>query len=84
MAIGYFMLKRSNRWKDLWFRIRKKTVEFQIQQEERKTSKRQRIERDLNQILDKIHRDGLENLTSEEQERLYDSSRALSRYKKKD
>ena len=84
MAIGYFMLKRSNRWKDLWFRIRKKTVEFQIQQEERKTSKRQRIERDLNQILDKIHRDGLENLTSEEQERLYDSSRALSRHKKKD
>ena len=84
MAIGYFMLKRSNRWKDLWFRIRKKTVEFQIQQEERKTSKRQRIERDLNQILDKIHRDGLENLTSEEQERLYDSSRVLSRHKKKD
>ena len=59
-------------------------MEFQIQQEERKTSKRQRIERDLNQILDKIHRDGLENLTSEEQERLYDSSRALSRHKKKD
>ena len=84
MAIGYFMLKRSIRWKDLWFRIRKKTVEFQIQQEERKTSKRQRIERDLNQILDKIHRDGLENLTPEEQERLYDSSRALSRHKKKD
>ena len=84
MAIGYFMLKRSNRWKDLWFRIRKKTVEFQIQQEGKKTSKRQRIERDLNQILDKIHRDGLENLTSEEQERLYDSSRVLSRHKKKD
>ena len=59
-------------------------MEFQIQQEERKTSKRQRIERDLNQILDKIHRDGLENLTSEEQERLYDSSRVLSRHKKKD
>lgn len=84
MAIGYFMLKRSIRWKDLWFRIRKKTVEFQIQQEARKTSKRQRIERDLNQILDKIHREGLENLTSEEQERLYDSSRTLSRHKKKD
>ena len=84
MVIGYFMLKRSIRWKDLWFRIRKKTVEFQIQQKERKTSKRQRIERDLNQILDKIHRDGLENLTPEEQERLYDSSRALSRHKKKD
>ena len=84
MAIGYFMLKRSIRLKDLWFRIRKKTVEFQIQQEERKISKRQRIERDLNQILDKIHHDGLANLTSEEQERLYDSSRALSRHKKKD
>ncbi|SVA44538.1 uncharacterized protein METZ01_LOCUS97392 [marine metagenome] len=84
MAIGYCMLKRSIRWKDLWFRIRKKTVEFQIQQKERKTSNRQRIERDLDQILDKIHRDGLENLTPEEQDRLYDSSRALSRHKKKD
>ena len=84
MAIGYFMLKRSMKWKDLWFRIRKKTVEFQIQQEERKTSKYQKMERDLDQILDKIHREGLENLTPEEQERLYDSSRALSRHKKKD
>jgi len=77
-------LKRSMKWKDLWFRIRKKTVEFQIQQEERKTSKYQKMERDLDQILDKIHREVLENLTPEEQERLYDSSRALSRHKKKD
>ena len=42
------------------------------------------IEREIDRILDKINREGFENLTDEEHDRLYKGSQSLSRTKKKD
>jgi membrane associated rhomboid family serine protease len=84
MVIGYFMLKKPVRWDDLWFAIRKKTIEYKVQQEEKKVSRQQEIERDIDFILDKINREGFESLSQEEQDRLYKGSRSLSHNKKKD
>ena len=84
MVIGYLMLKRPIRLEDLWFSIRKRTMEYKIQQEEKKISKQHAIERDIDWILDKINREGFDSLTEEEHDRLYKGSQSLSRTKKKD
>ena len=84
MVIGYFMLKKPVRWNDLWFAIRKKTMEYRVQQEEKKLSLQQEIERDIDFILDKINREGFDSLSQQEQNRLYKGSRSLSQNKKKD
>jgi membrane associated rhomboid family serine protease len=84
MVIGYLMLKRPVRLHDLWFSIRKRTLEYKIQQEEKKTSHQQEIERNIDRILDKINREGFDSLTEEEHDRLYKGSQSLSRTKKKD
>ena len=84
MVIGYLMLKRPVRLHDLWFSIRKRTLEYKIQQEEKKTSHQQEIERNIDRILDKINREGFDSLTEEEHDRLYKGSQSLSRTRKKD
>ncbi|HIC36610.1 MAG TPA: rhomboid family intramembrane serine protease [Candidatus Marinimicrobia bacterium] len=84
MVIGYLMLKRPIRWHDLWFSIRKRTLEYKIQQEEKKISHQQAIERDIDRILDKINREGFDGLSEAEHDRLYKGSQSLSRTKKKD
>ena len=83
MVIGYLMLKRPIRWHDLWFSIRKRTLEYKIQ-EEKKISHQQAIERDIDRILDKINREGFDSLSEAEHDRLYKGSQSLSRTKKKD
>ena len=84
MLIGYLMLKRPLQWRSLWFSIRKKTLEYRALHEEKKLTHRQKIEHDIDIILDKINREGFENLSREEQDRLYKGSRSLYRHKKKD
>ena len=84
MVIGYLMLKRPVRFNDLWFTIRKRTLEFKIKHEEKKVSQHQAIEREIDRILDKINREGFDSLTNEEHDRLYKGSQSLSRTKKKD
>ena len=84
MMIGYLMLKRPVRFNDLWFTIRKRTLEYKIKHEEKKVSQRQAIEREIDRILDKINREGFDSLTEEEHDRLYKGSQSLSRTKKKD
>ena len=84
MLIGYLMLKRPIRLNSFWFSIRKKTMEYKIQQEEKKISQQQEIERNIDRILDKINREGFESLTDEEHNRLYKGSQSLSRIKNKD
>ena len=84
MVIGYLMLKRPVRLYDLWFSIRKRTLEYKIQLEEKKTSHQQEIERNIDSILDKINREGFDSLTEEEHDKLYKGSQSLSRTKKKD
>ena len=78
------MLKRPLQWRSLWFSIRKKTLEYRVLHEEKKLTHRQKIEHDIDIILDKINREGFENLSREEQDRLYKGSRSLYRHKKKD
>jgi len=84
MMIGYLMLKRPIRFNDLWFTIRKRTLEYKIKHEEKKVSQRQAIERGIDRILDKINREGFDSLTEEEHDRLYKGSQSLSQTKKKD
>ena len=84
MLIGYLMLKRPVEWRSLWFSIRKRTLEYRVVQEEKKATHRQKIEQDIDIILDKINREGFDSLSQKEQDTLYKNSRSLSRYKKKD
>jgi len=84
MMIGYLMLKRPVRFNDLWFTIRKRTLEYKIKNEEKRVSQHQAIEREIDRILDKINREGFDSLTEEEHDRLYKGSQSLSRTKKKD
>ena len=84
MLIGYFMLKKPIKLKGLWFQLRKKTLEYQIQREEKELSKNFIVEQDINQILDKINQEGFDSLTDQEQDRLYKGSQSLSRGRKKD
>ena len=84
MLIGYLMLKRPVQWRHLWFSIRKRTLEYRAVQEEKKATHRQKIEQDIDIILDKINREGFDSLSQKEQDSLYSGSRSLSRYKKKD
>ena len=84
MLIGYLMLKRPVEWRSLWFSIRKRTLEYRVVQEEKKATHRQKIEQDIDIILDKINREGFDSLSQKEQDSLYKNSRSLSRYKKKD
>ena len=84
MFIGYLMLKRPFQWRTIWFSIRKKTLEYQVLQKEKKLSHIQKIEHDVDMILDKINREGFDKLSKDEQDQLYEGSRSLSRHKKKD
>ena len=84
MIIGYLLLKKPIHWKTLWFSISKKIMEYKIQKEENKVFEQHVIERDVDQILDKINREGFNSLSEEEQDRLYKGSRSLSKNKKKD
>ena len=84
MIIGYLLLKKPVRWKTLWFSISKRVTEYKVQKEEKKVLKQHVIERDVDQILDKINREGFNSLSEEEQDRLYKGSRSLSKNKKKD
>ena len=84
MAIGYIFLKRRWRLKDIWFKIRKKTLEYRIQIEDVKQSKEKALEKDIDYILDKIQKVGFKGLSDQEQNNLYNASKTLSKYKKKD
>ncbi len=84
MIIGYIYLRRPVRFKTVWFSIFKKVLEYKIQNQEKKTFHALEMEKDLNSILDKINREGFKSLTTEEEERLYKSSKIISKSKKKD
>ena len=84
MVIGYLILKRRWQFNDIWFSIRKKTLEYQIQREERKLSHRQELENNIDKILDKINDQGFQSLSDKEEKQLYENSKFLSKHKKKD
>ncbi len=84
MCIAYLFLKKPIYLGDFVFSIRKKALEYQVQQEEKRISKQNKIEKDIDRILDKITMEGFDSLSKEEYNRLYSGSRTLSQNKKKD
>ena len=79
MVIGYFMLNKKWRWRELLFKIRKKTIEFQVQRHEEKVAKKIMQKKDIDLILDKIQKEGFSSLTSREKNKLYESSKNMSK-----
>ena len=70
--------------KKIWFSISKIIMEYQVQKQEKKIFQEHAIERDVDQILDKINREGFKSLSQKEENRLYKGSQTLSKNKKKD
>ena len=84
MAIGYFLLKKSWRWKDVLFAIRKKTIEFQVQRHEEKHIKVNMLQKDIDIILEKIQKLGFSGLSDEEKSKLYEASKKMSKDRQRD
>ena len=84
MAIGYLLLKKSWRWKDVLFAIRKKTIEFQVQRHEEKHIKVNMLQKDIDVILEKIQKLGFSGLSDEEKSKLYEASKKMSKDRQRD
>ena len=84
MLIGYVLLKKKWRWRDIWFAIRKKTIEFQVQRYEEKSIKKKILQKDIDVILEKIQKVGFIGLSDKEKSKLYEASKTMSKDGQKD
>jgi len=84
MLIGYIFLKKKWKLADIIFAMRKKTVEFQVQRKEDRALKKKYINRDIDIILEKIKEVGFSGLSNEEQSKLYEASKNLSKSGQRD
>ena len=84
MLIGYVLLKKKWRWRDIWFAIRKKTIEFQVQRYEEKSIKKKMLQKDIDVILEKIQKVGFIGLSDKEKSKLYEASKTMSKHGQKD
>ena len=84
MLIGYVLLKKKWRWRDIWFAIRKKTIEFQVQRYEEKSIKKNMLQKDIDVILEKIQKVGFIGLSDKEKNKLYEASKTMSKDGQKD
>ena len=84
MVIGYFLLKKRWRWKDVLFAIRKKTIEFQVQRHEEKDIKVNMLQKDIDMILEKIQKLGFSGLSDKEKSKLYEASKKMSKDQQRD
>ena len=84
MFIGYMLLKKKWQLADIIFAMRKKTVEFQVQRKEDRALKKKYINRDIDIILEKIKEVGFSGLSNEEQSKLYEASKNLSKSGQRD
>jgi len=84
MLIGYVLLKKKWRWHDIWFAIRKKTIEFQVQRYEEKSIKKKMLQKDIDVILEKIQKVGFIGLSDKDQSKLYEASKTISKDGQKD
>ena len=84
MLIGYVLLKKKWRWRDIWFAIRKKTIEFQVQRYEEKSIKKNMLQKDIDVILEKIQKVGFIGLSDKEKSKLYEVSKTMSKDGQKD
>ena len=84
MLIGYVLLKKNWRWRDIWFTIRKKIIEFQVQRYEEKSIKKKMLQKDIDLILEKIQKVGFIGLSDKEKSKLYEASKTMSKDGQKD
>ena len=84
MIIGYILLKKKRRWRDIWFALRKKAIEFQVQRYEQKSVKKRMLQKDIDMLLDKIQKVGFSGLSDKEQSKLYEASKRMSKDGEKD
>ena len=84
MLIGYVLIKKKWRLHDIWFAIRKKTVEFQVQRYEEKSIKKKMLQKDIDLILEKIQKVGFIGLSDKEKSKLYEASKTMSKDGQKD
>jgi len=84
MVIGYILLKKNWSLRDILFSIRKKTIEFQVQRHEEKSIKNKMIQKDIDEILEKIQKVGFSGLSDGEQSKLYEASKTMSKGGQKD
>jgi len=84
MFIGYILIKKKWQLADIIFAMRKKTVEFQVQRKEDRALKKKYINRDIDIILEKIKEVGFSGLSNEEQSKLYEASKNLSKSGQRD
>ena len=84
MFIGYVLLKKKWRWRDIWFAIRKKTIEFQVQRYEESSIKKKMLQKDIDVILEKIQKVGFIGLSDKEKSKLYEASKTMSKDGQKD
>ena len=79
MIIGYVLLKKKWTFSNVLFSLRKKTIEFRVQRKEDRELKKKIINRDVDMILDKIKNVGFSGLSDEEQSKLYEASKKMSK-----
>ena len=79
MLIGYALLKNKWNFSEVLFSLRKKTIEFQVQRKEDRDLKKKIINRDVDMILEKIKDVGFSGLSDEEQSKLYEASKKMSK-----
>ena len=84
MLIGYVLIKKKWRLHDIWFAIRKKTIEFQVQRYEEKSIKKKMLQKDIDVILEKIQKVGFIGLSDKEKSKLYEASKTMSKDGQKD
>ena len=84
MAIAYILIKKPINLNEIVFRLRKRFLEYQVNQKEKRITKEFQVEKNINRILDKINKEGFDKLSDQEQEDLYKNSQFLSKRKTKD
>ena len=84
VVIGFVYLRYFWRWKDIRFSIRKYVREFGLTIQNKKETRRTKLQQEVDQILDKINTVGYDGLSKEEKETLYATSRKLYRNRQKD
>tara|TARA_Y100001970_G_scaffold263236_1_gene348497 strand:+ start:496 stop:1323 length:828 start_codon:yes stop_codon:yes gene_type:complete len=84
MFIAYLLIKKPIYLNDIIFHIRKRILEYQVYNKEKKVIQHRQLEKDINRILDKINSQGFDKLSEKEQHQLYRGSHILSKNRKKD
>ncbi len=84
MVIGFVYLRFNGQWRKMTFLIRKQIVESKLKRESVRQKKKKMLQKNVDQILDKINEVGYDGLTDSEKTKLYTASKEISREERKD